>query len=420
MMNRRLFLKTGGIALFSLGVGAGPGFLTRAAMAAQGTGSIPSRKRKVLVTIFQRGAMDGLAAVPPIDDATLRTLRPRLAMSGARTEGDQALLDLGTGFGLHPAFEPLMPLWKEKRLGIVHAVGSPDPTRSHFDAQDFMETGTPGRKGTPSGWLNRAVGLTGHEGSPFRAVAMTASLPRSLYGDEPALAVTNLADFKVALPGADRTAAAAGQGFEALYEQTSQGLLRDTGGETFRAIHMLSASEIQKYKPADGAEYPKTPLGNALRQIALLIKSDVGLEIAFAESGGWDTHVQQIATFNRQARDLADSIQAFWTDLGAYQDQVVLTTMTEFGRTVRENGSGGTDHGHGSCLFVLSNSMDGGKVHGSFPGLAEGALYEGRDLPVTTDFRAVFCELAGKHLGIKDDARLFPGWTGRRLPLLKA
>jgi uncharacterized protein (DUF1501 family) len=420
MMNRRLFLKTGGIALFSLGVGAGPGFLTRAAMAAQGTGSTPARKRRILVTIFQRGAMDGLAAVPPIDDSTLRTLRPRLAMSGARAEGDQALLDLGTGFGLHPAFEPLMPLWKEKRLGIVHAVGSPDPTRSHFDAQDFMETGTPGRKGTPSGWLNRAVGLTGHEGSPFRAVAMTASLPRSLYGDEPALAVTNLADFKVALPGADRTAAAAGQGFEALYEQTSQGLLRDTGGETFRAIHMLSASEIQKYKPADGAEYPKTPLGNALRQIALLIKSDVGLEIAFAESGGWDTHVQQIGTFNRQARDLADSIQAFWTDLGAWQDQVVLTTMTEFGRTVRENGSGGTDHGHGSCLFVLSNSMDGGKVHGSFPGLADGALYEGRDLPVTTDFRAVFCELAGKHLGIKDDAKLFPGWTGRRIPLLKA
>ncbi|HEX4497901.1 MAG TPA: DUF1501 domain-containing protein [Thermoanaerobaculia bacterium] len=420
MMNRRLFLKTGGVALFSLGMGPGPGFLTRAAMAAQGTGSTPARKRKILVTIFQRGAMDGLAAVPPIDDSTLRTLRPRLALSGARAEGDQALLDLGTGFGLHPAFEPLMPLWKEKRLGIVHAVGSPDPTRSHFDAQDFMETGTPGRKGTPSGWLNRAVGLTGHEGSPFRAVAMTASLPRSLYGDEPALAVTNLADFKVALPGADRTAAAAGQGFEALYEQTSQGLLRDTGGETFRAIHMLSASEIQKYKPADGAEYPKTPLGNALRQIALLIKSDVGLEIAFAESGGWDTHVQQIGTFNRQARDLADSIQAFWTDLGAWQDQVVLTTMTEFGRTVRENGSGGTDHGHGSCLFVLSNSMDGGKVHGSFPGLADGALYEGRDLPVTTDFRAVFCELAGKHLGIKDDAKLFPGWTGRRIPLLKA
>jgi uncharacterized protein (DUF1501 family) len=362
--------------------------------------------------------MDGLAAVPPIDDS-LKGLRPRLAMSGARAAGDEALLDLGTGFGLHPALAPLLPLWKDKRLGIVHAVGSPDPTRSHFDAQDFMETGTPGLKGTPSGWLNRAVGLMGHEASPFRAVAMTASLPRSLYGDQPALAVTNLADFKVQLPGADRTAAAAGQGFEALYEQTSQGLLRDTGSETFRAVHMLSAAEIQRYKPADGADYPKTPLGNALRQIALLIKSDVGLEIAFAESGGWDTHVQQAGTFNRQARDLAQAIQAFWTDLGPYQDQVVLTTMTEFGRTVRENGSGGTDHGHGSCLFVVGDHVDGGKVHGTFPGLEPGALYEGRDLPVTTDFRSVFCELAGKHLGVKDDSKLFPGWTGKRIPLLK-
>jgi uncharacterized protein (DUF1501 family) len=420
MLTRRLFMKAGGIALVTVGVGGGPGFLTRAAMAAEGTGSTPSRRRKILVTIFQRGAMDGLAAVPPIDDASLKALRPRLALNGARAGGDEALLDLGTGFGLHPGFEPLLPLWKDRRLGIVHAVGSPDPTRSHFDAQDFMETGTPGRKGTPDGWLNRAVGLLGHEGSPFRAVAMTAALPRSLYGDEPAIAVTNLADFKVQIPGAERTAAAAGQGFEALYDQTTQHMLHDTGSETFRAIHMLSAGEIAQYKPAAGAEYPQSPLGNALKQIALLIKSDVGLEIAFAESGGWDTHVQQAGTFNRQARDLAQAITAFWTDLGAYQDQVVLTTMTEFGRTVRENGSGGTDHGHGSVMLMVGNSVDGGKVHGTFPGLGNGALYEGRDLPVTTDFRAVFCELAGKHLGVKDDAKLFPGWTGRRLPLLKA
>jgi uncharacterized protein (DUF1501 family) len=357
--------------------------------------------------------------VPPLDDS-LQPLRPRLALGAAQGSTEPGLLDLQTGFGLHPGFAPLFPLFQDKRLAIVHAVGSPDPTRSHFDAQDFMETGTPGRKGTPDGWLNRAVGLLGHDNSPFRAVALTTSLPRSLYGNEPALAVTNLADFRVELPGADRTAAAAGQGFEALYQQTSQGLLRDTGNETFRAVHMLSAAEIQRYKPAAGADYPQSPLGNALRQIAILIKSDVGLEVAFAESGGWDTHVQQVGQFNRQAHDLAQSIQAFWTDLGPFQDQVLLTTMTEFGRTVRENGSGGTDHGHGSCLFVLGNKVDGGKVHGSFPGLSTAALYEGRDLPVTTDFRAVFCELAGKHLAIKDDAKLFPGWTGKRLPLLKA
>jgi uncharacterized protein (DUF1501 family) len=420
MWTRRLFLKSGGVALVALGVGGGPAFLARAALAAPGSGS--PRRRKVLVTIFQRGAMDGLAAVPPLDEAALKSLRPRLAMSAARSAREGALLDLGTGFGLHPAFAPLLPFWKEKRLAVVHAAGSPDPTRSHFDAQDFMETGTPGRKGTSSGWLNRAVGLLGHEATPFRAVSMTPALPRSLYGDAPALAITNLADFRVQLPGAERTAAVAGQGFEALYEKASQDLLRDTGGETFRAIEMLSEAGLAASRPTPGADYPQSPLGNALRQIALLIKADVGLEVAFAESGGWDTHVQQGAangTFARRASDLAQAIHAFWSDLGPHQDQVLLTTMTEFGRTVRENGSGGTDHGHGSCLFVLGDNVDGGKVHGTFPGLASGALFEGRDLPVTTDFRAVFCELAGKHLGIQDDGKLFPGWTGGRLPLVR-
>ncbi len=417
MLTRRIFLKAGGMALVTLG--AGPSFLNRAAMAAAGPG--PNARRKVLVTIFQRGAMDGIMAVSPLDEATLKQLRPRLAMSAARAAGDNALADLG-GFGLHPGFAPLLPLWNERRLAIVHAVGSPDPTRSHFDAQDYMETGTPGRKGTPSGWLNRAVGLLGHDRTPFRAVAMTPSLPRSLYGEEPAVAVTNLADFRVKLPGADRVAAAAGEGFEALYEKAAQGLLHNTGAETFEAIDMLSATDIAHYQPAPGAVYPKSPLGDSLRQIALLIKSDVGLEVAFAESGGWDTHVGQgtaNGTFYRRAQDLAQSIAAFWTDLGPRQDDVVLTTMTEFGRTARENGSGGTDHGHGSCLFVLGNRVEGGKVHGSFPGVHPETLYEGRDLPVTTDFRGVFCELAGKHLAIHHDEVLFPGWTGPRLPLLR-
>jgi uncharacterized protein (DUF1501 family) len=420
MLNRRVFLKAGGMALVTLG--AGPTFLHRAALAAAAPAA--NMRRKVLVTVFQRGAMDGIMAVTPVDDATMRQLRPRLAMSAARgADPALALADLGVGFGLHPGFAALLPFWQERRLAIVHAVGSPDPTRSHFDAQDYMETGTPGRKGTSSGWLNRAVGLLGHDRTPFRAVAMTPTLPRSLYGDEPAVAVTNLADFRVRLPGADPVAAAAGQGFEALYEKTSQGLLRNTGTETFEAIGMLSATDVAHYQPANGAVYPKSPLGDSLRQIALLIKADVGLEVAFAESGGWDTHVAQgtaNGTFYRRGQDLAQSIAAFWTDLGSRQDDVLLTTMTEFGRTARENGSGGTDHGHGSCLFVLGNGVDGGKVHGDFPGLHPDALYEGRDLPVTTDFRAVFCELAGKHLGIHRDDALFPGWDGRRLPILHA
>jgi uncharacterized protein (DUF1501 family) len=417
MIDRRAFLKAGGIALFSLG--PGPSFLGRAALAAPGPGSL--RRRKVLVTIFQRGAMDAVMAVPPLGGSQLGRLRPRLAMSAARAAGDEALIDLDVGFGLHPAFGELKTLWQDRRLAIVHAVGSPDPTRSHFDAQDYMETGTPGRKGTASGWLNRVAGELGHDATPFRSVAMTAALPRSFYGPAPALAVTDLRSFKVDLPGrvASRTA---GQGFEALYEETSQELLRDTAHETFEAIDMLQKLDVSRYRPAAGARYPKSPLGRSLQQIAFLVKSDVGLEVAFAESGGWDTHVQQGTaggSFAQRAADLSRSIAAFWHDLGTYRDDVVVMTMTEFGRTVAENGSGGTDHGHGSCLFVLSNDVDGGKVHGDFPGLDRDVLYEGRDLPVTTDFRAVFAEVAGQHLGIAADAALFPGWTGGRIPLIR-
>ena len=421
MWTRRALIKAGGLTLFAAGVtGPGPLFLSRTAVAAPGPQ--PFHRRKVLVAVFQRGAMDGLMAVAPLDERRLRKLRPRLAMSASRKAGDQALIDLGVDFGLHPGFAPFERLWTEKRLAIVHAVGSPDPTRSHFDAQDYMETGTPGRKGTPSGWLNRVSGLLGHEATPFRSVAMTPALPRAFYGDEAALAVTDLADFQVKLPGARRLSSEADQGFEALYSQASQDLLRDTGAETFEAVDLLKKLHPAQYRPANGATYPKSPLGESLRQVALLVKSDVGLEIAFTETGGWDTHVQQgtsEGSFAQRASDLSRSVQAFWTDLGTYQDDVILLTMTEFGRTVRENGSGGTDHGHGSCMFVLGNSVRGRQVHGDFPGLDSEALHEGRDLPVTTDFRALFSEVAGQHLGVTDDQEMFPGWTGDRIPLLK-
>ena len=418
--SRRVFLKSSGLALVSIGVGAAnPMFLERAAAAA--TGPVGLSRRKVLVTIFQRGAMDGLAAVPPLADPAFEKLRPRLAMSGARSAGDGRLIDLDGRFGLHPALSPLERLWHEKRLSIVHAVGSPDSTRSHFDAQDFMESGTPGRKGTPSGWLNRVAGLLGHEATPFRSVSMTSAVPRSLYGEQPAIAVARLSDFRLKVGGASRLLGAK-NGFEALYEQTSQDLLRRSGAETFAAIDLLSRANLDGYQPLSGVEYPSGSLARSLRQIAQLIKAEVGLEIAFAETGGWDTHVRQgtaRGSFAARAGELARSIGAFWSDLGTYQDDVVVLTMTEFGRTVAENGSGGTDHGHGSCLFVLGNSVDGGRVHGEVPRLKTGNLHEGRDLPVTTDFRSVFAGVAGAHLGITDDSVIFPGWEGRRLSVLR-
>ncbi|MEW6284474.1 MAG: DUF1501 domain-containing protein, partial [Candidatus Eremiobacterota bacterium] len=292
-------------------------------------------------------------------------------------------------------------------------------TRSHFDAQDYMETGTPGRKGTASGWLNRAAGLLGHDASPFCCVSMTSSLPRSMYGDFPSLAVSNLENFGVQAPGP--APKETGQSLEALYASTTQDLLQGTGKESFQAVKMLSKEAVRTYRPANGAIYPNSTLGQSLKQIAYLIKAGLGLEIAFTESVGWDTHVQQGTTqgaFNQRALDLANSIGAFWTDLGGLQDNVCVMTMTEFGRTVGENGSGGTDHGRGSCLFVLGNQVRGGRVYGSVPTLSRDNLEDARDLPVTTDFRAIFSEVATRHLRLPASQTLFPGWAGKPLSLM--
>jgi len=414
-------LKSSGLGLVALGAGGSPLFLHRTTRAA--VAPAPYQRRRVLVTLFQRGAMDGLMAVTPFTDPHLKLLRPRLAMTAASAAGDDALIDLDERFGLHPALRAFIPYFKEKRLAIIHGVGSPDATRSHFDAQDYMETGTPGRKSTSTGWLNRAVGLLGHDATPFQSVALTPALPRALYGSAPALAIANLDDFSMQTAGAMPDGATAAQRLEALYRQTSQTLLRGAGSDTFEAIRVLESVREKPYRPAPGARYPTTPLGTSLRQIAQLIKADVGLEVAFAESSGWDTHVQQgtvRGSFARQATDLAAAVTAFWTDLGAHQDDVVLLTMTEFGRTVAENGAAGTDHGRASCLFVLGHAVDGGRIRGRVPELAPEHLEDRRDLPVTTDFRAVFAGVAGPHLGITQDDVLFPEWEGARLPLLRS
>ncbi len=409
MPTRRLFLKSGSLALFSLG--AGPRFLDRLALAAPESGDQP-----VLVSIFLRGAMDGLMAVPPLtQEAALARLRPRLAMGAARAAASQ-VVDLGVDFGLHPAFSPLLPLWNDGRLAVVHAVGSPNPTRSHFAAQDYMETGTPWRRGTPSGWLNRVAAQIGSRPTPFSTVALAPTLPRSLYGPQPAMAIADLADFDLATASEE-----AGDHLERLYEEAAVDLLRRRGREMFEAARVVSREELTAYRLRHGQRYPTSRLGKSLMQIAYLIKAGVGLRIACAESGSWDTHTAQGTdggSFARQAADLADSIAAFWDDVEPFHDRVVILTMTEFGRTAAENGSGGTDHGHGSCLFALGNRVDGGRVYGEVPPLEPASLFEGRDLAVTTDFRAVFAEVAGRLFRIADDEAIFPGWTGSRLPLL--
>lgn len=423
MVSRRGFIKAGGLALFGIGLGGIPAFL---ADAVAGTIQTPLfRKRKVLVCIFQRGAMDGLMAVTPFTDNYLKAARPSLFMSAAKAGGGAPLIDLDGRFGLHPAMQAFEPMFREKRMAIVHGIGSPNSTRSHFDAQDFMESGTPFIKGTSSGWLNRAVGLLGHEpATPFQAVSLTSSLPRSFYGSNPAVAIRNLADFNIQLRGSQAGAKMVSKSFEDLYDQTSSELLKNTGKDSFDAIKMLHKIDVKKYTPENNAVYPSNSLGNSLKQIAQLIKMDVGMEVAFAESGGWDTHFNQgkeSGTFARNVDGLSEAIMAFWNDLGRYQDEVTVMTMTEFGRTVAQNGTGGTDHGRASCNFILGNDVNGGLVHGIVNPLAKENLEDGRDLAVTTDFRSVFSEVANVHLGINNTKNkvLFPDFDGKPIGVMK-
>lgn len=421
MTTRRGFIKAGGLALFGIGIGGIPAFLSEAVAGITVPGLF--QRKKILVCIFQRGAMDGLMAVTPFRDQHLKTARPTLFMSAAKSGNNKPLIDLDGRFGLHPSMAAFEPMFREKRMAIVHGIGSPNTTRSHFDAQDYMESGTPFNKGTASGWLNRAVGLLGHEAAtPFQAVSLTSSLPRAFYGDNPAVAISNLQDFNIQMRGNQTGASMAAKSFEDLYDQTSSGLLKETGKESFEAIKMLQKTDTKNYKPANGAVYPLTALGNSLKQIAQLIKMEVGLEVAFAESGGWDTHFNQgtdTGIFARNVNDLSNSIMAFWTDMGTLQDDVTVMTMTEFGRTVKQNGTGGTDHGRASCNFILGNGVKGGMVHGIVNPLSVENLEDGRDLAVTTDFRSVFSEVANKHLRINNDKVLFPDWKGDKIGVMR-
>ena len=285
-----------------------------------------------------------------------------------------------------------------------------------------MESGTPFNKGTASGWLNRAVGLLGHDATPFRAVSMTSAMPRSFYGDNETIAISNLKDFAIQLKGNSAGANFAAKSFEDLYDQTSSTLLNKTGRESFDAVKMLQKTDVKNYQPANGVSYPNSPLGNSLKQIAQLIKMDVGLEVAFAESGGWDTHFNQgteNGVFARNVADLSSSIAAFWKDVATMQDDITLMTTTEFGRTVKQNGSGGTDHGRASCAFILGNDVNGGKVYGNVQSLAVENLADGRDLAVTTDFRSIFSEVADRHLNINNDSVLFPDWKSDKIGVMK-
>jgi len=403
--SRRYFLKQGGVA--TVGLSAMPAFLQRAAAAT------PSGGKKQLVVLFQRGAADGLNIVVPFGEQNYYRMRPSIAIPQPKSGSLDAAVDLDGFFGLHPSLAPLEPLFHNNQLAIVQAAGSPDPTRSHFDAQDFMESGTPGLKATEDGWLNRAIESVPEENaSPFRAVAMGPNLPRLLRGSAPAIALPDVKQFKVMAqnPGAGKIAEG---GFEAMYAQTVDQALRGTGTETFEAIDMLRKADPTKYQPENGADYPKSRLGQSLQQVGQLIKANIGVEVLFVDCGGWDNHVNEGGVqgpLSNLLKDLGQGLAAFHRDMGDRMENIVFVTMSEFGRTAKENGNRGTDHGHANCMFVMGGDVKGGRVYGKWPGLAEHQLNEGRDLALTTDFRSVLGEILAKHVGVPDLTPVFPGF----------
>jgi uncharacterized protein (DUF1501 family) len=404
-ISRRFFLHKGALAV--AGTAAIPGFLVRSVLAE--TVGAPGQR---LVVIFQRGAADGLNAVVPYREKNYYSMRPTIAIP------QNQVVDLDGFFGLHPSLAPFKPLYDQGHLAVIHACGSPDMSRSHFDAQDYMESGTPGVKNTSDGWLNRALQAEDlrHrcegtcERSAFRALALGSELPLTLAGRVPAIALNNVNCFTVAGRGPSPSPAASA--FEAMYAGSGDHIFHAAGDETFEAVKMLRAADPAQYTPGPGVQYPNSDFGNSMKQIAQLLKANLGVEAAFTDVSGWDTHQNQGSVNGQLANRLSDfsaSIAAFWRDLGDGAENVTLVTMSEFGRTARENGTGGTDHGHANAMFVLGGKVKGGKVYGRWPGLDNDQLNEGRDLALTTDYRQVLGEVVTRTLGAGNLETVFPG-----------
>jgi uncharacterized protein (DUF1501 family) len=427
-LSRRLFLKNGALAFAALGTSGvlGPGFLRASALASSGRSN--SSGRKVLVCIFQRGAADGLSMLVPYGDPDYYKLRTDIALaapgSSATNNSQPAALRLDDTFGLHPALAPWKEFFDAGELAILPACGNPEATRSHFEAQDLMEAATGANMREPSGWLNRLIGHCPQDRArqnTLRALALTQDMPRSLQGPAHALAIPDLD--RAELPNWTGAAKSSKQkhtspmaDFERLYSSSSSTLLGDSGREGLAALAMLQKINQESYRPAHGAEYPSQAFAQSLRQVAQLIKADVGLEVAFVQLGGWDTHVNQGAAEGALAgrlRELASGLNAFHRDLGPQLSDVLVLTMSEFGRTARQNGNRGTDHGYGTTFFALGGNVRGGRILGRWPGLAEDALYEGRDLAITTDYRNFFAEACLRHLGLPPNKlpAVFPGHT---------
>ncbi|MDK1029545.1 MAG: DUF1501 domain-containing protein [Anaerolineae bacterium] len=415
-LSRRDFIKFAG----SLAVGprsgrepagarrpALPSWMPRMAFAPEGM----EAPGDILVAVFQRGGMDGLNAVIPHGDENYFELRNQLAIPEPKTGEDESIIDLDGFFGLHPSLRPLKDLWDQKSLAIVHAVGSPDPTHSHFDAMDYMERGTPGEKAIPTGWIGRHLQTAPWQNeSPFRAVGMGGVMQAAFRGPVPVTTLKSIADFHL---GGDMAQLA---GFRlslaALYSNGS--MLDPLSDATFNAVDILDKIDVNQYTPAQNAIYPETEFGMALKQVAQIAKAEIGLEVACVDIGGWDTHNSQGSVDGQLPNllgEFASGLAALYHDLGDLAKKVTIVTMSEFGRRAQENASGGTDHGHGNCMFVLGGGINGGKVYGRWPGLTSEQLYGPGDLDITTDFRDVLGEIVEKRLQNPVIDEIFPGYN---------
>jgi uncharacterized protein (DUF1501 family) len=368
--------------------------------------------RRKLIVVMLRGAVDGLNVVAPVADPNYARLRPTIALAAPGQDGGALRLD--STFGLHPALAPLLPLWEQKRLAFVHASGSPDATRSHFDAQDYMESATPGRKSTQDGWMNRLVGLLPGPSSASRALSIGPLMPRILAGGAAAVNLANGGALRADLLDRPKVGAA----FDQLYAGHARfGRAYAQGRDTHREV-MQAAGGMAEMQAADnGAPLPNGFPADAAR-LATLMRGNPNIDLAFVGLGGWDTHARQGGASGQLASRLAPLAQGLATlaeRLGPLFQETAIVVMSEFGRTARENGSGGTDHGHGNVMWVLGGAVAGGKVLGEWRGVGDDALNEGRDLPVTTDFRAVLAQVATRHLRLPERQleTLFPGWAAR-------
>ncbi|MCZ6530870.1 MAG: DUF1501 domain-containing protein [Chloroflexi bacterium] len=409
-LNRREFLRIAGLSTAPLAL---PGWAPRLAFAPPG--SAPSGD--LLVCVFLRGGMDGLNAVIPHFESEYYGARANLSITEPRAGNDVSSIELDDRFSLHPSLRPLLDPFQAGELAIVHACGSPDPTHSHFDAMDYMERGTPGEKQIASGWIARHLLTAPWENeSPFRAIGVGVGLQASLRGPVPATALQSVAEFH--LPGNPQGVAVLQQTLSSLYElpERDESLFQELSSQaatTFEAMDLLAGLDPAGYQPSGGADYPEDDFGRGLSQIALLAKSELGLEIACIDIGGWDTHIQQGAEEGRMPQlmaSVAGGLAAFHRDMGEKMKDATVVTMSEFGRRVAENGGGGTDHGHGGVMFVMGGGILGGKVYGEWPGLAPDNLYGPGDLAITTDFREVLAEIVLKRLKNNRIDEVFPGY----------